>query len=123
MNLQLFEHIILKLQVIQEKNNKVFKLGIDLANFEDDYGEIITHLFRSYFGEEADDWISWFLYERISHNGEILTAYDKDGNLICYDIPSLWECVEELRKTKKEYHLPTPMTDQEREELLKKMFQ
>ena len=106
MNLQLFEHINLNLESIQDNYYEVYQLGIDLTNFEDDNNKIITYLFRSYFGQEAEDWISWFLYERESHDGKILTANDKDGNPICYDIPSLWELVEEMRKTKKEYELP-----------------
>ena len=63
--------------------------------------------------EVGRDWIDWYLYERDSLSGEINQAWDKDGTPICYDIPSLWKEVEELRVSEdfKEYELPKRMSE------------
>jgi|GEM_PF-1107132 len=110
MKLEVFEKII---TLIKEHNDRSFKLaemGVDLINYDDSYAAVITLLLRAYYGKDCEDWISWYLYEKESFSGEILQAWDKDGNEICYDIPSLWKCVEELRCADDfvEYELPEP---------------
>lgn len=95
MKLESFQFLIEKLQETHAKSNTIYALGIDLTNIEDPYHVIITHLLKVYYSEEGEDWISWFLYEK-SYNPE-LDARDADGNEICYDVPSLWKHVEEIR--------------------------
>ena len=108
MKLAVFEKIITLIKEQSELSCKLAKMGVDLINYEDSYATAITLLFSAYYGSAGEDWISWYLYERESLSGEILQAWDTDGTEICYDIPSLWKCVEELRCADDfvEYELP-----------------
>jgi len=97
-------------------------LGLDISNITDPYHQIITHLLRVYYGETGEDWISWYLWER--KEGDEDQAWDENKNPICYDIPSLWKHIEELRVSSdfQEYVPPRKMTEEEREELLNNLF-
>lgn len=109
MKLEVFERIMSTLHAQQEKSFALCKVGIDLMNYEDGWNETISLLIRAYYGEQGADWIDWYLYERATIDGEDRhKAWDEDGNPICYDIPSLWKCVEECRVSVdfKEYSLP-----------------
>lgn len=108
MKLEVFEKIVTLIKEQSERSFKLAEMGVDLINYEDSYAAAITLLLRAYYGTEGEDWISWYLYEKESLSGEILQAWDKEGNEICYDIPSLWKCVEELRCADDfvEYELP-----------------
>jgi len=97
MKLEVFERIITQIEKQHERSSAAYGLGIDLLDFEDEYCGIITHLLKAYYGEAGEDWISWYLYERDSLSGDKNQAWDKDKNPICYDIPSLWKHVEEIR--------------------------
>lgn len=111
MKLEVFDKIVTLLKHQENKSTDLLKLGIDTFNYEESYISVITLLLRAYYGKDGEDMISWFLYERESHTGEILQAWDKDGSEICYDIPSLWKYVEELRCSEDfvEYELPEPV--------------
>jgi hypothetical protein len=118
MKLESFAHLIKSLKDSSEKDREFYKLGLDLSNISDPYSQIITHLLRVYYGESGEDWISWFLYERVD-DGES-QAYDEEKNPICYDVESLWKFVEEIRVSSdfQEYVPKKPMTEGERQELL-----
>lgn len=109
MKLQIFEKIVNTLKEQSDKSHALYKMGIDLMDHETGYVDAITLLLRVYYGKEGEDWISWYVYERDSITGEPNKAWDKDGNEICYDIPSLWKCVEEIRCAIdfEEYVMPT----------------
>jgi len=113
MKLEVFERIITQIQNQQERSFAANKLGIDLMTYEEEYSEVIHLLLSAYYGEVGRDWIDWYLYERDSLSGEINQAWDKDGAPICYDIPSLWKEVEEIRVSTdfKEYELPKRMSE------------
>jgi hypothetical protein len=108
MKLEVFERIMLTLYEQQEKSHALYKVGIDLMNYEEGWSDIISMLIRVYYGEQGADWIDWYIYERPGLANEENKAWDSDGNPICYDIPSLWKCVEECRVSVdfKEYSLP-----------------
>lgn len=110
MKLEVFEKIVTLIKEQNEKSFKLAELGVDLINYDDASASAITLLLRAYYGKEGEDWISWYIFERESFDGSINCAWDKDGTEICYDIPSLWKCVEELRCSDDfiEYELPTP---------------
>jgi len=128
MKLEVFERIIGLIQAQQEKSHALYKIGIDALNYEEDFQEAISLLLKAYYGEEGADWIDWFLYERESLSGDLTNAAtDADGNPICYDVPSLWKCVEECRVSVnfEEYSLPTKratITQSDLENMFKKMF-
>lgn len=95
MNYEAFEKLIQELESISERYSKLYDLGVDLMNYDEPLQRINSLLMLEVFGKEGKDWIEWYLYERVSHSGNILQAWDKDDNEICYDIPSLWETVKE----------------------------
>lgn len=89
-----FEKLIIELENISERYSELYDLGVDLINYDEPNQRIISILMEEIFGKDGKDWIDWYLYERKSHSGEILKAWDKDDNEICYDIKSLWEEVK-----------------------------
>jgi hypothetical protein len=103
MTKEIFEEIILKLQLMSQKSIKLYELGIDSMEYTEPYERIIDLLFQSYFNKDQLGWIDWFLYERPS-----LTKKDKpnqawktvDGKQveICHTIDSLWETIQEYNK-------------------------
>lgn len=94
MNYEKFKSIIEELELVRERSHSIYQLGINLMDYEELYHNIITNLLNSVFDKEGKDWIDWYLYERIGFTNKVNLATDKDGNEICYDIPSLWEEVK-----------------------------
>ena len=123
MQYTVFKEVITKLQEVQEKNHSLYKLGIDLSNcIEDDYSEIITLILKSHYGLEGEDMISWWLYEDVEK-----VLYSSNTNKIIRKlktIEQLWKYCEELRNSKefKEYELPKKLSDKERMDILKGIF-
>lgn len=119
MTLKSFEYLIEEIRSIHEIEDKFYKMGLDLQFISDPYSQIITHIIKIYYGPEGEDWFSWFLYERNENGKE--QAWDENGSPICYDIPSLWEHLEKIRKSEdfKEY---SPPSEEEKEEKIKKLF-
>jgi fatty acid/phospholipid biosynthesis enzyme len=98
MNKQSFEKIILNLQLAHKKSRELYKLGVDLMEYDESYEFVIDELFKASFNEDQRGWIDWFLYERESSTGKILKAHKKVGRKmveICHTIDSLWETVNE----------------------------
>jgi hypothetical protein len=124
MKLEVFERIIKSLQSQTEKSVGLYRLGVDLFEYEEGYVEALTLMLRAYYGEEGEDWISWFVYERLGLDGKVNKAWDKNKKEICYDIPSLWKHVEELRVADdfKEYELPKNNGDDIANALFMAMF-
>jgi hypothetical protein len=98
MEYEQFKQIIKTIEKVRDRSSALYDLQVDLLNFEDEYFKIINILMDSVFDEEGHGWIDWYLYERIGFNGKKNLATDKDGNEICYDIPSLWKTVKEHLK-------------------------
>jgi hypothetical protein len=122
MKLESFEFLITSLISNSKNDHSFYELGLDISNITDPYHQIITHLLRVYYGETGEDWISWYLWER--KEGDEDQAWDENKNPICYDIPSLWKHIEELRVSSdfQEYVPPRKMSEEEREELLNNLF-
>jgi hypothetical protein len=91
MTYQQFEILINTLLQKREDQTKIHMLGIDLSSYNDDLYKVIDILMEKAFGSMNKEWVDWFIYERVTPSGEILEAWDKDKNPICYDIESLWE--------------------------------
>ena len=123
MKLEVFTEILNRLRKQSDKEHALYELDIDTINFSDNYTSVIEILCQVYYGKEGADWISWYLWER-DEDGDQYQATDKDGNAICYDDKSLWEEVEQCRlDNTKEYELPVRLTDEEKLEVLKIMWQ
>lgn len=115
MKLEVFKTIIETIETQGNKSMEAVKLGIDLLDHDEGWLVAIALLMNSYYGKEGGDWVNWYLYERPLVESDGPSATDKDGNAICYDIPSLWKHVEEIRVSEnfEEYELPkkTNLTD------------
>lgn len=127
MKLEVFSQIIGLIQQQQEKSHLLYKIGVDTMQYEEDFQSAISLLLKAYYGEAGADWIEWYLYEREGVGGSINDATDANGNPICYDIPSLWKCVEEIRVSVEfeEYSLPArkkPMTQNDFNEIFGKFL-
>jgi hypothetical protein len=95
MKYETFEKLVIELESASERYSKLYELGVDLLNYDEPNQKINSILMLEVFGKEGKDWIEWYLYERKSHSGELLKAWDEEDNEICYDIPSLWDTVKE----------------------------
>lgn len=127
MKLEVFSQVINLIQRQQEKSHLLYKIGVDTMQYEEDFQRAISLLLKAYYGEAGADWIEWYLYEREGVGGSINDATDANGNPICYDIPSLWKCVEEIRVSVEfeEYSLPArkkPMTQNDFNEIFGKFL-
>jgi len=121
MTKEVLKYVLDKLEQQEVKNRELYKLDIDITNFLDEYNTIITTLLRVYYGEEGEDWLSWYLYER-DPEAPVDQASDENGNPICYDFDSLWEILEQCRLKKEEYVLPKVMTMDEKIALINLMM-
>jgi len=98
MNLETFTKLIDHINEHGSKVHKLYQLGVDVIHMDDDYHKyVIEPLMLEAFGEEGVHWIEWFIYERPSFSDKPNSATDKNGNPICYDIPSLYEYVKGLK--------------------------
>lgn len=93
-----FEKIILNLQVARKRSHELYKLGIDLMQYDENYEHVVDEFFRTSFNADQLGWIDWYLYEREGMDGKINKAWKKVGRKkvqICHTIDSLWETVNE----------------------------
>jgi len=107
MRLDVFEKVISLMISHSNRSFELNKLGVDLINYDEELCAAISLLIRGHYGEAGADWVEWYLYERDNFDGSINEAHDDEGRSICYDVPSLWSHVEELRNSDdfKEYSL------------------
>lgn len=99
------EQFIKVINLAQNYEDEVAKLNdVHINIWEMPIGEIHGQLFdmliENAFTIDGVDWISWWLYERISIiSGEPLPAYNKDGSIIPTDtVEDLWDLVKDYRK-------------------------
>ena len=77
--------------------DKLNKLGIEIMNsplFESAC-KLSKEMWTAYYGEEGQEWVSWFLYEKMeSKNPEEMKAWDEEGNEICANLEELYKYLE-----------------------------
>lgn len=107
MKLEVFEEIVKTIKEQSDQAHKLYELGVDVIKFSEGYDKSWSLLLKAYYGKIGEDWITWFIFDR-NENGDPHQAWDENNNPICYDIPSLWKHVEELRCSEdfEEYELP-----------------
>lgn len=98
MNYEQFKTIIETLQEVSDRSHSIYKLGVDLMNYDEPYHKAISTLLDSVFNDVGRGWVDWYLYERPGFNGKPNLATDENGNEICHNIESLWETVKPYRK-------------------------
>jgi hypothetical protein len=97
MTLEQFTKLIETSKSYQDKFSKLYNLGVDLTHINDEYySHVVKPLMEAQFGDKLE-MVEWFLWERNETWGK-KAATDREGNPICYDIPSLYEYVMEEQK-------------------------
>lgn len=118
MKLPIFKQLLSKIKKTDDTINVLYKY-IDITNVTEEYNAIITLLLEHYYGEEANESISWFLYDKKGRKD--IKAWDKDNKEICRNEKELWELCEQARAVKLDYKEKRLMTDAERKAMLKAM--
>jgi hypothetical protein len=81
--------------------DRAYDLNIDLLEFMDPLYRANDILIKEAFGEEAADWISWFMYEKDFGVKDHIKAWDEDENEICRTVDQLYDYVKSLKKEEK----------------------
>lgn len=120
MTIECFEKIIALLKEEMRVSDNLHKAGFDDFGLKERMHEVVSHLFKAHYSEEGEDMISWWLYENVDKT--ITYKNGKKRNLT--DIKKLWKYIEEIRNDKnfKEYIPKKPLTTEEKENMLKQMF-
>lgn len=108
MKLEVFEALIKTIEEQVDTSVELAKMGVDLLSYDDGWVLALSLAINAYYGQRGGEWIRWYLFEKSLYDPE-LKALDEKGKEICYDIPSLWKHVEELRVSDsfEEYSLPS----------------
>jgi hypothetical protein len=118
MKVEVFKDILSRIRKADAVVNVLYPM-VDVTGVTDEYINVIEMMMKCYYGEDAAEWISSYLYDLKDHKNE--WAWDKDGKAILNNEDELWAYCEELKMSKKEY-VPAPlMTDEQRAELLEEM--
>ena len=117
MKYEVFSKVLSSIKELEEKSQKAYEAGIDLLNFTEPYSQAIWHLFGAYYGKSGKDWIEWFIYEKDGRKG--ITAHNSRGEEICKTEKELWKIIEKEKTD--DYVLRKPLTEKEREKILKDM--
>ena len=99
MTLEKFKELIQLLKEAEQQVNDAYKAKVDLIEFTDVYSAVITNLILEIYGEEGEDYWSWWVYENNFGAGG-LEAYDENNKVILKTVEELWEFLEEKRKIK-----------------------
>ena len=118
MKYEVFSEVLRCIKELDEKSQKAYAVDIDLINFIEPYSQSIWHLFGAYYGKEGKEWIEWFLYEKDERKG--INAHDENGKEICKTEKDLWKMIEKEKTDN--YVLRKPLTQKEKEDILKSMF-
>lgn len=120
MKLENFEKILNEYRKSQNMISELYSIGFDLLEGKYKLDESIYNLFiaslDSHYTDIGVDWVIWFIFEnewgerewnnlplyKRNEDGVMILdtettrhgANDEHGNPICYDIKSLWECIE-----------------------------
>ena len=86
-------------KILKDSSDLKEKFKIDLFDYEDPYHACINNLLSIIFDEQTQEWIHWWLHERITYKGEILKAHHKNGKEIKFDSSSdLWDFIQKQNK-------------------------
>jgi hypothetical protein len=114
-----------------KKEKIIYDNGLDLINFMDDYSVINNILLTSIYGEEVSDIISDFIFDNIYDELDVnnYIIYDKDDNIIadCSTLDGLYKYAEEIRlhliSTNYSYDIKEPISEEERLNIIKQIFE
>jgi len=79
----LFIGIIMALQATQTRTVLTqTELKLDFSTYDEMYLQIIDSLILLHFGKEGYELISWYLYEKISSDGELQELFNDEGKIV-----------------------------------------
>lgn len=87
-----FEKIVNELDGITTRTADLYRLGVDVANYENPFWTIQNLFLKGLYGEKVE-WFFWFCYEN-DFGRAGLEAWDADKNPICRTVRELWELLE-----------------------------
>ena len=100
MQLKEFQNLLEKYKALSDKLSELHYLGFDFYEGKFtlmlDMEFIFELTLRSHYKEEAINWINWFVYET-NYGERKLEAWDENKNLICQDLESLHQYIEQYR--------------------------
>lgn len=115
-----------------KKEKIIYKNGLDLINFLEEYFKINDILLNSIYGEGTSDIINDFIvdsiYDELEKNKENYIIYDNNDNIIadCCNIDNLYDYSENERlrliSENYSYEMKKEMTDEERLNVVKELF-
>lgn len=83
MKLEDFKKIIDLIDKADQRNDMLYKAGIDSLEYSDIYHDIIGRLFKEILTEEGYDWVTYYLYEiPMFIDKQEFYATDADGSPI-----------------------------------------
>ena len=122
MELKRFKIFVDKLNALRDRTDKLYKLKMDIINFEDEYWSLIWEMFEQHYGSEGLDIFQWWLYE--DGDKRIFETDTNKVNANLTTILNLWKYLEEIREKGVVVNPPKkPMTDKERKAMLKQMVE
>ena len=91
-----FESIILLLEEIEVRSIILSNdLKIDLASYDEKFYMLIEKLLSIHFGDEANEIIFYYIYDRINPDGSVNELRDEKDNVVPLTSPSdLWDVVK-----------------------------
>lgn len=91
-----FESIILLLEEIEVRSIILSNdLKIDLASYDEKFYMLIEKLLSIHFGDEANEIIFYYIYDRINPDGSVNELRDEKDNVVLLNSPSdLWDVVK-----------------------------
>jgi hypothetical protein len=120
MKLEVFKEVIKLLKEQTKKDHSVYKLGLDLMEFNSSFETIISYLLGSIYGKEGKETFDWWCYDKEWGTKKDFHMYDANNNIICETVEELHQYLEDHIVL--DYELPTKYTDKERLEIFKKIF-
>ncbi len=83
MTLENFKAVMALIDKADQRNDILYKSGIDALEYSDIYHDIITRLFKEIFSEDGWEWIAYYLYEiPLFKEKEEFYATEADGSPI-----------------------------------------
>lgn len=95
----LFIGIIMALQATETRTMLTqTELKLDFGTYNEMYLQIIDSLILLHFGKEGYELITWYLYEKISPDGELQELFNDEGEMVPSSTPEdIWNILIKLK--------------------------
>lgn len=95
----LFTGIIMALQAAETRTMLTqTELKLDFGTYNEMYLQIIDSLILLHFGKEGYELITWYLYEKISPDGELQELFNDEGEIVPSNTPEdIWNILIKLK--------------------------